>query len=68
MQKEVLDKLPALAEVVKRVGEVERKLALANGDLLIQNEAIAKLQAKNDDLTKRLREQKTELSKKMCLV
>ena len=63
MQKEVLDKLPALAEVVKRVGEVERKLALANGELLIQNEAIAKLQAKNDDLTKRLREQKTELSK-----
>ena len=45
------------------MGEVERKLALANGELLIQNEAIAKLQAKNDDLTKRLREQKTELSK-----
>ena len=63
MQKEVLDKLPALAEVIKRVDEVERKLALANGELLIQNEAIAKLQAKNDDLTKRLRDQKAEISK-----
>ena len=63
MQKEVLDKLPAIAEVIKRVDEVEHKLALANGELLIQNEAIAKLQAKNDDLTKRLRDQKAEFSK-----
>ena len=63
MQKEVLEKLPVITEVIKRVDEVERKLALANGELLIQNEAIAKLQSKNDELNKKLREQKNAASK-----
>ena len=63
MQKEVLEKMPVITEVIKRVDEVERKLALANGELLIQNEAIAKLQSKNDELNKKLREQKTAASK-----